>query len=216
MNEPVRVLWTGEFGKAVAEDLAKLRVDCESVRASDHAIRERPTRMRVFTAWRPSPEFCESLDQISHELRRPFFPLVVDGPLLRLGPVVIPGEEGCWRCWQKRSLQHDPWRERHKTLHDHYFAHPEEGPQGYLRPFAMMGAARVAQLIDEIDAGSARGGYLWQIDMITREIVTARVVGVDGCVRCGLRPPHKDRSVEQMKEELMYLWTDSRIDFKLR
>jgi bacteriocin biosynthesis cyclodehydratase domain-containing protein len=212
MIKPVQVICFDPFGRAVAADLVTLRTDCiTTIMTENIAVPARP-RLRVIIASRPVPNVWNFLDEASHDSRCSFLPLTADGATLRLGPVVIPGQGSCWSCWTKRERQHDPWADRRDALVQYYEAHPRDGPKGYLRPFTLMGAVRLSAAIDELDAGSALGGYFWQIDMITREIVTGRAVGVDDCARCGLRRPSATRSVAEMKDALRHLWVKGGID----
>ena len=212
LTKPVHVIWSGTFGKVVATDLGVLRSDCLSAVSAEDVASFPEARIRVLAAWRPVPRLCELLDEVSHESRCPFLPLISDATTLRLGPVIIPGKGSCWSCWIKRGRQHDPWVDRREALSQYYAVHPDKGPQGYLRPFAMMSAARLSAIINEIDAGSALGGYVWQVNMMTREITTCIAVGVHDCPRCGRQCPSATRSFAEMKEKLGYLWTEGGID----
>jgi hypothetical protein len=73
-----------------------------------------------------------------------------------------------------------------------------------------MAAVRLTEVIAALDLGTAIPGFLWQIDVLTGEITTGRVVGVNGCPWCGLGRSKKDRSVKLLREELSYLWSPIR------
>lgn len=210
----VHLLYAGAFGKAVAGHFRKFRNDVTEAGIAAEIEVDRalwpPARMTIVASWRPLPKFCDKLDELHHELKRPFIPLIVDSTALRLGPVIIPGQGPCWRCWIQRSRQHAEWTNAQVALMKHYAEQPEAGPQGYLEPFAVIGAARLAQTVAEIDGSSARGGAIWQIDLLSREILTSTVVGVHSCSRCGLHRPEITRTVDQIKKELEYLWAERR------
>jgi bacteriocin biosynthesis cyclodehydratase domain-containing protein len=204
--ETIQIIWVGPFGKAVAEDLMRLRADCVAAGEDSTAVDGAAFRIRVVAAWRPVVHLCQSLDAEAHLSRHPFIPLVLEGPIMLLGPIVVPGGGSCWGCWMKRERQHGSWAERRDALLQHYAMRPGDGPQGYLRPFALMAASRIAQVIDQLDTGENLGGYLWQIDMTTGDISTSRAVGVHACPHCGLGRPSATRSFHEMQETLGYLW----------
>jgi len=213
VKEPVLVVSVGPFGGAVARHLRALRPDTaqmavEGDPGSDLAWP--PARLIVLAAWRPVPDLCERLDGFSHERRRPFVPAIADGATLSLGPVVVPGAAGCWRCWIQRTCQHAAGQNRRPALWQHYAQHAGDGPEGYLEPFALMAAARLSATVEALDAGEALPGQVWQIDMINRKITTSTVVGVHDCPRCGLHRPGPTRSHAEMQQALAYLWNHGR------
>ncbi|MGH9898091.1 MAG: TOMM precursor leader peptide-binding protein [Pyrinomonadaceae bacterium] len=212
--EPVHLLSVGTFGRVVADYLRMFREDISETAAEDYKLLLSETRktwpiarITVIAAWRPVLELCELLDDFSHEWQRPFVPLVLDAKALRLGPVVIPGRGSCWHCWSRRLNQHSAWTNAEAALLQHYKSNPDSGPRGYLEPFAMMAATRIAHIIDALDSSQAMPGHIWQIDMMTREITTSTVVGIHDCPRCGLHRPAPTRSFAEMQSELAYLWT---------
>jgi bacteriocin biosynthesis cyclodehydratase domain-containing protein len=207
---PFHILSIGPFGKAVGE---RLKVHCpnsyETIVVGD--VLPIPeawpmSRASVLISWRPAPHICQLLNQVSHEWERPFVPCIVNSTILRFGPVVVPGHGGCWDCWERRSGQRRDVTDDRSALLRHYESHPDEGPQGYFPPFATMAAARIAQIIDALDASTAVPGHIWQIDMITRQIVTGTMVGLHGCPQCGLHRDAHTRSFLEMRRDLEYLW----------
>jgi len=164
------------------------------------------SRMHLLASWRPVPALCELLGDLSWEWQRAFVPLMLDSTIMRLGPVILPENGSCWRCWAQRSKQHARWPEEQAALLEHYAAHAEAGPQGYLEAFAMMGAAQLAHTIDQLDSGAAIGGRIWNMDIMTREITTSTVVPIHDCPHCGLHRPPLARSFADMEHDIGYLW----------
>jgi bacteriocin biosynthesis cyclodehydratase domain-containing protein len=209
--KPALLLSLGPFGSAVARQLKTLRRDFVGITVAGSAFptdsRWTTARMYIVASWRPVADLCESITNLSCQQERPFVPLVMDSAMLRLGPVFIPGQGGCWDCWTRRSRQHSPSREEHSALADHYATHPDDGPQGYLEPFALIGAARISAVMDAADSLFSMGGYLWQIDLMTRIITTGKVVGIHDCPRCGLHRPPTTRTFSEMRGALAHLWT---------
>jgi bacteriocin biosynthesis cyclodehydratase domain-containing protein len=215
-SDRVHLISVGSFGKAVGGYLRLMRLDVlETVITSAKLASSDlwpASRVRVVAAWRPVPALCGQLDELSHSDRQPFVPLVLDSTLLQLGPVVVPNEGCCWHCWAKRNMQHMAAPAALSALWEHYDAHCEAGPLGYLEPFALMGAARVSDTIDALDSARAVPGYIWQIDLLTRTITVGRAIGIDSCPRCGLGRFGPTRGISDLKEQLKYLWTNDSSD----
>jgi bacteriocin biosynthesis cyclodehydratase domain-containing protein len=211
---PPHLLSVGSFGRAVAQYLSALCPKLVETRVTDDTI-VLPTMWpscstNFLASWRPVPHLCGLLDELSFKWERPFVPIILDSTFLRVGPVVAPRYGPCWGCWMSRSTQHDDWSRERLALFDFYASHPDEGPRGYLEPFAMMAASRMAAILEAVKSSNlnAAAGHIWQIDMLTREITTATVIGVDDCSRCGLHRPPATRSFAVMQKELAYLWAE--------
>lgn len=213
---PVHLLSVGRFGEGVGWYLKQIRRDVvETALTADKMPMPQmwpASRIHLLASWRPVPAICELLSDLSYEWRRPFVPIMLDSTAMRLGPVILPGNGSCWRCWVQRSRQHARWPEEQSVLLEHYGAHAEAGPQGYLEAFAMMAAVRLSQTIDELDSGIAIGGYIWKIDMMTREIITSTVVAIHDCPYCGLHRPPLTRSFAEIEPEIGYLWRHDKVN----
>ena len=206
--DPVILFCVGPFGRAVAESLRKFRTDIVGAQfESDQAIaRQYSARIYAVASWRPAPELFTAIHETAQLHKRPFLPLLMDGKTMQLGPVTVPKCGPCWNCWERRTRQHDQLRRYRSALSAHYAANPNSGPQGFLTPFAMIGAARLAETIDGLDAMAPLAGQVWRIDMITRQIATGAVVGIHGCTYCGEHRRPDTRSFAQMRDALAYLW----------
>jgi len=69
-----------------------------------------------------------------------------------------------------------------------------------------MAAAKMAQVITEIENDHARPGLVWQLDLITRQMETYQAIGRHDCPHCGLHRPPQTRSIDLMSQELEWLW----------
>jgi bacteriocin biosynthesis cyclodehydratase domain-containing protein len=205
----VHLLSVGPFGEAVGSYLKTIRDDIAQTSVIDNTVPLPATwpdaRLHVLVAWRPVPDLCELLNQLSHEWQRPFFPVIQDLTAIRFGPIVVPGRGACWKCWVTRWHQHSGWTKERASLLSYYASHSSVGPAGYLEPFALMTAVRIAQTVTAVDSATATPGSLWQIDMLTRQVTGSIVVGVHDCRWCGLGRPKATRSFAEMQKELKYL-----------
>lgn len=207
-NKQERIISCGPFGEAVARYLRKGRPKMDEVRLSDLLASSKPQSFRgisVLTSGQPVPSICRLLDEASHELNQPFLPIISDSDTVYVGPLVCPGTGSCWSCWISRCGQRVSWSDRHMRLREYYNDTTVSGPRGYLEPFAVICAARAAQILNALETGSAAGGYLWEMNMITRKAGSSTVIGVHSCPRCGTRRSQPTRSVDAMREELSYL-----------
>jgi bacteriocin biosynthesis cyclodehydratase domain-containing protein len=207
MITDAQIVTYGPFGRAVGVHLATLRPSLETVSLTlGCEVEAGKVDVRLLAAWRPEVDACLRMDAASHRDGRVFLPLVVDDSMLVVGPLVIPGRSACWHCYHRRMRQHAIWPAHRAALAAHYEQHPETGPRGYLEAFAMLGAARLAQMLAAIETGDARGGEVWELDLLTRETAVSTVVGIDACPRCGLGRDPADRSTRELRRALEYLW----------
>lgn len=207
----VHLFCVGKFGEAVQRHLLRYRDDLfctftSSDSSSSLIDRLKPAKVLALAAWRPDPRLCALLDRFAHDTGSPFIPLTIELNKIRVGPLVVPGRGCCWTCWEHRAQRNFPWQAARHALLEFYQTHPESGPEGYLETIAAMAAARMAQVIAEIDSGRARPGLIWQIDLITRQMETYKAIGIHDCPRCGLHRPPQTRSVDMMSLELEWLW----------
>jgi bacteriocin biosynthesis cyclodehydratase domain-containing protein len=205
----VRIVTAGTFGKAVARSLAALGGNVQEQESPGTEIPAPDAwpaaDIYIAAAWRPVSRLCQSLSEHAFQTRTPFIPLIVDSSILRVGPVIVPGKSGCWRCWQLRSQQHAALPREQAELLRFYENNPHAGPGGYLEPFAAMGAARIASVIQSQSHLQELAGHIWQIHLFTKEVSTSFLIGIDGCAWCGLGRPFESRTYAGIQEELAFL-----------
>jgi hypothetical protein len=193
----------GTFGISVISYLRSLRPDIEvGVDWTTVGKMSSEYNTLVLAASRPEPVICDLFDQECAKGATAFIPLILDSCVLRLGPLVLPGTRCCWRCWSYRILQHSDSPRHQRAINDFYSAHPNVGPQGYLEPFALMGAARILQALAGIQNSVAEGGYYWQLNVITRDVISGIAVGISGCSRCGTHYSVGSRTCSKLREHL--------------
>jgi bacteriocin biosynthesis cyclodehydratase domain-containing protein len=142
-----------------------------------------------------------------HAIRTPLLPAIVDGYHLVVGPVIVPRLSACHSCYERRVRQHHARQEARAALNAHYDLHPESGPKGHLRIFADLAAIRLAQLVHKLDrAPKEVAGHVWQLDLLTRQAVSGRAIGVHGCRYCGMQRDEQTRSHALLEAELPFLF----------
>lgn len=208
------VVSVGTFGRAVARHLRSYQPDLRESNVTSPLTDVSPAILKgsggdstvVVVAAHTAPAVCELFARVAHENRLPFLPVVVDESTLRLGPVVVPGVGGCWRCWVARYRQHDAHIREREALHAFYNEHPDNGPRGYLEPFAWIIASQLAAVLRSKQDLEYWAGWLWQVDLFSREVSTGELIGVDGCSWCGLNRSLPGRTYGDMQRALAWLW----------
>ncbi|MBT2445599.1 TOMM precursor leader peptide-binding protein [Streptomyces sp. ISL-43] len=205
----VHVLAVGEFGEAVAERMLRHHDAIEVTAGQDAADLAFPARwpvadIRVLVSWREVPALAEVLDAQSADWGTPWFAVVNEHPRLRVGPVVVPGEGACYRCFRGRRAQHEQGSTLTAALHAHYDAHPTAGPGGFLPQHTAMAAGAALQLLHgmERDGGCHDAGSVRHWHLLEQHISHARVVGVHGCDRCRPRSGQERPSWEALAQDL--------------
>jgi hypothetical protein len=210
--DPVHLLSVGPFGEAVARYFLQLRSDVTTTTIPCGAKPEPnlwpKARVHLIASWRPVAALCRYLDDLAFQNKLPVVPLILDSSLLQLGPVVVPESGCCWHCWELRTMQHGAVPSARSALWEFYDNHDTAGPEGYLEPFAAIGASRLSLTVDALDCRRVAPGQVWQMNLLSRGCQTSFEVGVDGCPRCGSGRSLATRSVEELKRHVGYLWTN--------
>jgi bacteriocin biosynthesis cyclodehydratase domain-containing protein len=192
----------GPFGRAVADRLRDLYDDVEA------AVAHPPgTRLNLLVAWRRVPSLEREFDEESFRSGQPWLPVVLNHPVLEIGPAVVPGTGACHGCYRSRLAQHDAARSVRAAVDRHYDADTLAGPAGYLPSTALFAAAAAAEVIDRLWAEPENeAGRVRLIDVPTQRLRSGRVVGVHGCPRCGLGRDETIRSYGRLPVLLRGVW----------
>ncbi|GAA2850441.1 hypothetical protein Acy02nite_33700 [Actinoplanes cyaneus] len=204
----------GPFGYAVAERLRDLVPHVSVVDAPGGLpvaevldVLSRQSGINLLASWRRAPRLEREFDEESFRTGRPWLPVILDHPQLEVGPAVVPGLGACHDCYRRRIAQHDNARVIRAATGDHYDAHPEAGPDGFLPSTALLAAALAAEAVDRLRADAAsEAGRVRQIEVPAQQVRTGRVVGAHGCPRCGLGRDETTRSYERLPELLQGVW----------
>jgi bacteriocin biosynthesis cyclodehydratase domain-containing protein len=190
MAPTVHLIGFGAFGEAVADQLADnlnhtVRFPVE--RLAD-AVSSRPERL-IVALWRPAPSLCEAIDALCFEHRLPWLPIIMEHPVIRVGPDVSPGRGPCFRCYRWRRTQHDVQAESTEALYRAYDVDPTCGPAGFLPHHARLSAALAGAALD-----FGLPGDVSTIGPVTGQVSTYHVLACHACDRC--EPARLDRDRE--------------------
>jgi bacteriocin biosynthesis cyclodehydratase domain-containing protein len=183
----------GEFGRRVAGFmsawLAKAR-EFDPGSGISTAFSAQPDAV-VLALWRPEPELCETADELSFRSLVPWLPVIMEHPVVRIGPLVWPTTGPCYGCYARRKAQHDqqPWATA--AIDAHYRRDQACGPRGYLPQQARMAAALALETLTA-DMASARcpsqspldGAVVTTVGLVSGGLQANAVVTGHNCGRC--------------------------------
>jgi bacteriocin biosynthesis cyclodehydratase domain-containing protein len=191
------VLTVGGFGDRVGERLAQRYPDAVLVDAvaGTHPATWPSTDVMVLAAEYDHPELFEAVEWAAFAWRRPWFPVLLDHPYLRCGPVVIPSRTACHRCFRRRRRQHA----KTPRIWDEYRPPAVAGSADRVRGYAgyHIGLAAglairaVSDALEPAGTGVAAPAWVRTIGLVDGAPHRAGVTPVDGCDRC--RPPRAGR-----------------------
>lgn len=176
----------GDFGRRVANLLAATVPGTRRFPGPAEAL-DAGAGILVVASWRPSPALYEQADELAFKHQRPWLPVIMEHPVIRVGPWVAPPAAPCYACYQSRRAQHDDQRETTRLLHDAYDRDECCGPAGFL-PHHARAAAEVAQsMLAAAERGTQRPGQVITVRLARLEVSADQVVPVHACPRCS--PP---------------------------
>ncbi|WDU79262.1 MULTISPECIES: TOMM precursor leader peptide-binding protein [Lysinibacillus] len=202
----IHILACGTFGEATAKIIAEKVEDVEITTADQEGkfwVGSWPhADLHVVISWRPVPKLCEVLDEMCHAWKVPWFPIILDTPKLQIGPIVVPGEEGCYSCYRRRQIQHSKFGKFIPSIEEFYSQNPSFGPIGYLEVHSQIAACLFIEFLNRIQKNIYKeAGKVFEYNLITSGIDKGKVVGFHGCKRCGSTENQATRSYEKIVEE---------------
>lgn len=177
----------GPFGERTASLLSAMDPRGRTVRpdALSTAFAQGPSVV-VAAFWRPSPAVCEQLDALSRDSRVPWLPIIVEHPVIRIGPLVEPPPGVCFRCYRRRCAQHDAQRHTTAALHGAYDRDPALGPSGFLPHHARLAANIAGGMLRRRRAGGPpSGAEVLTVRLFGQDVSTSSVTAFGDCDRCG-------------------------------
>lgn len=176
----------GPFGRQAATLLSALDPAGRVVEpdALDAAFAHAPSVV-VAAFWRPSPAVCEQLDELSLASRIPWLPIIVEHPVMRIGPLVEPPLGVCFRCYRRRCAQHDAQRRTTADLHEAYDRDPALGPSGFLPHHARLAAHIAGEMLRRRRAaGTPSGAEVLTVRLFGQDIQASPVTAFGDCDQC--------------------------------
>ena len=184
----LELVGAGRFGVQVARLLAG-GFPGSGVRSPDdlsHAFTADSAAV-VVAAPRPSWALCSQTDQLAYRFGRPWLPVMIEHPVLRVGPFITPPDGPCFECYRARRIQHDPDYSASVVIDaacDSGIASPQAG---YLPHHARLGAAMAARFLR-----SGAAGMVLSFDLQTSHGTMHPVIA---CHDCDHGPQHRARAV---------------------
>jgi len=179
----------GAFGKRVIELMAEL-----AGASGTHTTEEAGAALAtdagpvVVALWRPDHDLCEQADSAAYRIGRAWLPIVMEHPMIYVGPLIRPPYGPCFTCMWRRRVQHDVHHAATRAVHAAYAADQDRGPAGYLPQHARM-AAGIAHRLLRQPGGSISGssGVSSDVSVLMLPgsgIMTRPVIRCGDCCRC--------------------------------
>ncbi|MEU6084217.1 TOMM precursor leader peptide-binding protein [Streptomyces sp. NPDC047108] len=202
---PMHVLWTGEFGERVARHVEHM-TGSPSQRADLAGLQPAAwphTPLRLVATWRLEATLLHEVARLHQACRTPWLPVVHEYPVIRVGPLIVPGQGPCHDCYIRRRAQHDRASTGAAALRASLASAADHGVSGFTDAQARIAAGLALDVVDQEDPASGhRAGLVLFYDVLSRSLVADTVVRVHGCADCGT-PPHPDDGWEHLAADLL-------------
>jgi bacteriocin biosynthesis cyclodehydratase domain-containing protein len=196
----------GPFGRRVVEFLAELG-DAHATHSQEEveAALAADAGSVAVAMWRPDPDLCEQADAAAYRIGRPWLPIVMEHPVIYVGPVIQPPHGPCFRCMLRRRAQHDVHHAATAAVHAAYAADRNRGPAGYLPQHARMAAAVAHRMLWHpgvpISDGSGVGRNVVMLMLDDGLLMTYPVIRCGDCRRC--RGAEQPEPVAGQRQDLL-------------
>jgi bacteriocin biosynthesis cyclodehydratase domain-containing protein len=198
------VLYSGAFGKAVAEALDRNRateaVPLADRQGLDELFDRSGDSFVVFALDRPHPEFLEDLDDSLEARRLRWTAVTLRHRTLICGPLHKPGLGPCWRCYNRRhlTLTLPPYTPEIESAYNRACdtAMLDE-VEGFLPTMVEMAAAQILRHEQEYEA--LAHGSMAVFDVFEGSLTPTKVVPLHGCC---CRPTESDAGPERFVRHL--------------
>lgn len=173
------IVAAGTFGHRVSKLLCEAHPDSRDIVAE--AIADAfagDAAAIIVVAPRPAWAMCEHADQLAYCHDKPWLPVIVEHPILRVGPLVRPPAGPCFGCYQTRRFQHDTVYTASAVLNAAYDADPSLSPAGHLPHHARLAAAVATQILI-----SGETGFVVAFNLLSWRGAAHRVLSCHGCGR---------------------------------
>lgn len=185
----VHYLTSDEFGAAIGAELRKVRGDA-SLQLQPIGLtpsRWPRARVQVVSMLDDGASEIDQIDALAFHIRRPWLPIVMRPRGFRVGPLVLPGLSGCYRCFRRRQYQHGRLNQTDRKIEARPRTNRDVPVSGFLPGHVSLAAQLVQADLDAVVSGFAepRAGRLTTVRWLSLDVTTGRLSRVDGCERCG-------------------------------
>jgi bacteriocin biosynthesis cyclodehydratase domain-containing protein len=152
---------------------------------------------------------CRQAARVSRERGRRWLPILMDHPLITLGPLTEPGRTGCFECYYRRRLQHAPRLGTSLALHEAYARDPQLAPKGFLPHHARLAAAVGSALLEVPSPAPSASRQVTSIHMLRNQPSTHRLLPYPDCDYCGEHPGSRPDGSRSTTATLLELARDA-------
>jgi bacteriocin biosynthesis cyclodehydratase domain-containing protein len=197
-SRSVALVGVGQFGERVCATLASECAGAEEFGTCGPAI---PAAFSsgvstvVLALWRPCPQLCEMADELSFRYLVPWLPVIMEHPVIRIGPLVLPPNGPCFSCYTRRRAQHDLQQWATAVLQQAYDHDQGCGPRGYLPHHARMAAALAHRALDALVTAEPQreatqeAGEITTIRLVWGDLRVSHLTACHDCDRCTASAP---------------------------
>lgn len=175
----------GPFGNAVGNYLLQHSIDVSVMpllddRAELESILS-DSEFAFAALWRRYIRKCDLLDQVCHMLNVSWTSVSLEGCRLDSGPLIVPRQSGCFRCFRRRTLTHSSSLDYELALDNAYGLDSTLGSDGYT---PSMVAIAAASLMLDWQERSQAAGRVRRLNILTGDLEETKLVRVHACDRC--------------------------------
>lgn len=187
LSRPVTIISEGPFGERVGEFLTASTGEFRLASTSEIGPAFTAADSDVVLAlWRPHHGLCAAADELSFRTGTRWLPVIMEHPVIRVGPMICPPSGPCFGCYVRRRAQHDrkPWA---TAALEAAYESEVDGPGGYLPHQARIAAAVAYSMLGRRDlpAPEIAASEITTIRLRLGSLVTNSVLACHGCTRCG-------------------------------
>jgi hypothetical protein len=131
----------------------------------------------------PCVEFCKKVENYSYSINAKFLPIIVNQPMITIGPLSNVEDGACFHCFIDRVMQHSPIAAVQNSVSKYYNDHIISLSTGYHpADVTMIGNWLIYTIEHNVNILE---GKIINFNMYSRYGYKSEIVGVHGCERCG-------------------------------
>jgi hypothetical protein len=151
---PLALVGAGDFGSRVTRLLSEIFPVSHNVATDDLDDAFAMDAAAVVVAVsRSSQRLCRRADELAYKHEKALLPIVMEHPVLRVGPLVRPPSGPCFACYRARRRQHDTGYSASAVFDAAYDADASLAPAGYMPHHARLAAAVAGRFLAGRETG---------------------------------------------------------------